>query len=283
MTQKTLSLLLGVVTILCWGSLATFGSLTVHLPPFYVLGVSFIIGAVPAVFRFREMFPPWPTFLWGVGGYFGYHFLLFYAFRFAPSIEANLINYLWPIILVLLAPVVFPEEKLRSYHIVGGLLSVLGCVVLVLGKDGVPKAENFPGHLLAFGAAVTWPLYSLGKKRLPPTSVWAVGSFCLGAGVLCLLTHAAIEPRVVLQLPDALKLLFMGAGPFGLAFYCWDMALARGDARILGALAYLTPVLSTLGLVTFGGQELGPRGIVAVVLIVLGASTGLLDFFPRNR
>jgi drug/metabolite transporter (DMT)-like permease len=147
----------------------------------------------------------------------------------------------------------------------------------------VPKTENLVGYLLALGAALTWPIYSLVKKRLPPTSVWAIGSFCFGAGVLCLLTHAWIEPRVVLQPADALKLLFMGAGPFGLAFYCWDAALARGDARVLGALAYLTPVLSTLGLVIFGGQELQQETLMAMVLIVLGASAGLLDFFPRNR
>ncbi len=283
MTQKTLSLFLGIITILLWGSLATFGSLTVHLPPFYVLGVAFMIGSLPALFRFREMFPPLPVFLWGVGGYFGYHFFLFYAFRFAPSVEANLINYLWPVILVLLAPVAFPKEKLRSYHVVGGLLSVLGCMVLVMGKGDLPKTENLVGYLLALGAAITWPVYSIGKKRFPPTSVWAIGSFCFGAGILCLLTHAWIEPRVVLQSADALKILFMGAGPFGLAFYCWDGALARGDARVLGALAYLTPVLSTLGLVIFGGQELSQEVLVAMALIVLGASAGLLDFFPRNR
>lgn len=283
MNQKTQSLILGIITILCWGSLATFGNLLIHLPPFYILGVVFLIGAVPAFFHPREMFPHWKTLLVGVAGYFGYHFFLFYAFRFAPAIEANLINYLWPVIMVLLSSVAFPQEKLRSYHIIGAILAVIGSVLLVSGKGLELKGENLKGYFLAFLAALSWPLYSIGKKKLPPTSVWAIGSFCLLSGILCLLTHAALEPHVVLNPRDAVLLFVMGIGPFGIAFYCWDVALRKGDAKVMGALAYATPVLSTLGLVFFAGQEVSSLTLVAMVLIIGGASTGLLDFLPRNQ
>lgn len=229
------------------------------------------------------MFPHWKILLWGVLGYFGYHFFLFYAFRFAPAIEANLINYLWPVIMVILTPVVFPEQKLKTYHIGGAILSVIGSVFLVAGKGGELKTENIIGYVLALGAAITWPVYSIGKKKLPATSVWAIGSFCLFSGILCLLTHYLIEPRVVLQADDAWKLLIMGIGPFGVAFYCWDVALRMGDSRVMGALAYLTPVLSTLGLVLFAGQEMVTTTFIAMLLIIGGASAGLLDFFPLKR
>lgn len=283
MNQKKLSLILGIITICCWGSLATFGNLLLHLPPFYVLGVTFLIGSIPAFFKWREMFPHWKILLWGVLGYFGYHFFLFYAFRFAPAIEANLINYLWPVIMVILTPVFFPEQKLKFYHIGGAILSVIGSVFLVVGKGGELRIENVIGYILALGAAITWPVYSIGKKKLPATSVWAIGSFCLISGILCLMTHAMIEPRVVLQMEDAWKLLIMGIGPFGVAFYCWDVALRMGDSRVMGALAYLTPVLSTLGLVLFAGQEMVVTTFIAMVLIIGGASAGLLDFFPLKR
>lgn len=282
MNQKR-ALALGIITIICWGSLATFGNLLLHLPPFYILGVTFLIGSLPGLFKFREMFPPLKVLLLGVGGYFGYHFFLFYAFRFAPAIEANLINYLWPVIMVLLTPVAFREAKLKAYHIIGAILSVIGCVVLVSGQLGSIRAENIKGYLLAFGAALTWPLYSIGKKKLPATSVWAIGSFCLIAGILSFITHILIEPRVVLQLNDAILLVIMGLGPFGIAFYCWDIALREGDARVMGALAYLTPVLSTLGLVLFAGQSMSSTTFVAMILIIGGASAGLLDFLPSKR
>jgi hypothetical protein len=44
---------------------------------------------------------------------FGFHFLLFMALRLAPPIEANLVNYLWPLLIVLLTPLVLPGYAQR--------------------------------------------------------------------------------------------------------------------------------------------------------------------------
>lgn len=282
MDRKKLSILLGVLTIICWGSLATLGNLLIHLPPFYILGVTFLLGSLPGLVRPKEMFPPFKTLLLGVSGFFGYHFFLFYSFRFAPALEANLINYLWPVLMVLFTPLFFSQAKLKSYHLVGGCLAVVGSVVLVAGKGGELRMENLKGYLLALGAAFSWPLYSLGKKKLPATSVWSIGSFCLVSGLLSFFTHFLLEPRVVLQFHDAWKLFLLGVGPFGLAFYTWDLSLRWGDPRVIGALSYLTPIISTLGLVFFAGQELTETILLAMALIIGGASAGLLDFFPRK-
>lgn len=283
MNQSTQSIVLGLLAILCWGSLATLGNLLIHLPPFYLLGVTFLLGSMPAWIKPKELFPDWKTSLWGIGGYFAYHFFLFYSFRFAPAVEANLINYLWPMIMVLISPIFFPGTKLKFYHFIGAGLAAAGCAVLVWSKGADLKLENMKGYILAFCAALSWPLYSIVKKRMTATSVFSVGGFCLGAGVLCLITHAVIEPRVVLQWHDAWIILLMGVGPFGIAFYAWDMALARGDTRVIGALSYLTPVLSTLGLVLFAGQSLNFYSTLAMILIIGGASSGLLDFLPSHK
>jgi drug/metabolite transporter (DMT)-like permease len=241
------------------------------------------LGSIPAWFRPSEMFPSWKILLLGVAGYFGYHFFLFYAFRYAPAIEANLINYLWPVLMVILTPLFYPEQKLKSYHLIGAAFSVIGCVFLVFGKGGQMKMDNIIGYIFALLAAITWPLYSIGKKKMPATPIWAIGGLCFISGILCFTTHALIEPRVVLQFEDAWKLILMGIGPFGVAFYCWDVAVKYGDSRVMGALAYLTPVISTLGLVFFTDQEMFSTTFVAMLLIIGGASAGLLDFFPSRR
>lgn len=265
-------------TIVLWGSLATFSNLLIHLPPFYTLGVSFIIGSLLSLGNVKEMFPSMKLLLFGTAGYFGYHFFLFFAFRYAPAVEANLINYLWPVLMVMFTPF-FEKATLRWYHYLGASLSILGCLLLV---SNAPReslsGEEYKGYFLAFMAALTWPLYSLGRKKLPATSVWSIGGICLSAGVLCLMTHALVEPPVSVTIADILKLLFLGIGPFGLAFYFWDIATRSGDSRVLGALAYLTPVISTLGLVFFAGKDFTMISLIAMILITGGASLGLLDF-----
>jgi len=274
------SLGLGLITILCWGSLATLAKWLIYLPPFYLLGMSFMIGSLPGFLHPKKMFPDLKTSLWGIAGYFFYHFFLFYSFRFAPAIEANLINYLWPILLVLMTPLFFKEVKLRFYHFIGATLAIIGCYVLVMGEGIEIKSENMKGYLLALSAALTWPLYSLVKKKLPDVSVWAISGFCLGASILSFITHFLIEPPVSFEWHTLWPLLILGLGPFGLAFYTWDLALKKGDARVIGALSYLTPVLSTLGLVIFANEKLYGMRIVAMILIIGGASTGVLDFLP---
>jgi drug/metabolite transporter (DMT)-like permease len=230
------------------------------------------------------MFPSMKLLFFGTAGYFGYHFFLFYAFRFAPAVEANLINYLWPVLMVMMAPLFERNTQLRWYHFTGAFLSIIGCLFLVSGAPAESTTgEEAKGYVLALLAALTWPVYSLGRKKFPATSVWSIGGFCLSTGILCLITHALIEPKVVVTFSEGWKLVCMGLGPFGLAFYFWDTATREGDARVLGALAYLTPVISTLGLVFFAGKNFTWSSFLAMFLITGGACLGLLDFRVRKQ
>jgi hypothetical protein len=51
-------------------------------------------------------------------------------------------------------------------------------------------------------------------------------------------------------------------------------ALKRGDARAIGTLAYLTPLLSTAWLALFGAGRLGWQAVLALMLILGGAWLG---------
>ena len=69
----------------------------------------------------------------------------------------------------------------------------------------------------------------------------------------------------------------------GAAFVTWYLALRDGDPRRIGALAYLTPLLSTLLLVWLNGEQLTPRHLLAGALIMGGALLGLLVKTPGSR
>ena len=66
----------------------------------------------------------------------------------------------------------------------------------------------------------------------------------------------------------------LGLGPLGAAFFLWDAALKRGDARKIGLLSFITPLLSTLLLLTARGETPGLHVLAAAVLIVGAAVVG---------
>jgi drug/metabolite transporter (DMT)-like permease len=271
---------LALLTIVQWGFLALLASRLDHIPPLLLTGVALCVGGLIASPHYRSWRLPWRTFAVGVYGLFGYHFLLFTAFRLAPVVEANLINYLWPLLTVIGTPIFFSGHRLHWFHILGSLAGLAGAVLIVSGGRLELDQVALPGYLCAGGAAIVWSSYSLLTKRLPPFPTPAVGGFCLASGILALLFHILLEaPPDEVAGSDVFWLLLIGIGPLGLAFFTWDAALKKGDPRVLGALAYLTPLLSTLALVTFGGLPFTRTTAIAMVLIVAGAMTGSLDLF----
>ena len=110
--------------------------------------------------------------------------------------------------------------------------------------------------------------FSLLVRRVPPFSSWAIGGFALSSGILSLVCHALFEARAAFMAGDGWKLLALGLGPMGTAFYLWDVAMKRGDPRVIGVLAYATPVLSTALLLVVTSRLLTVALAGATALIV---------------
>jgi drug/metabolite transporter (DMT)-like permease len=261
---------LALGAILLWSTLASLGVALAHVPPFLLTGLALVIGSVPAWPLARSWRAPWSTLLLGVYGLFGFHFLLFVALRHAPPVEANLVNYLWPLLIVVLAPALLPGLTLRPVHIGAALAGFAGAAMAIVGGRGWSGGFAW-GYLAALGSAFIWASYSLLTRRVPQFPTAVVGLFALVSGLLALLCHAAFEPAVDLSMRDGLLLAATGLGPLGAAFYLWDAALKRGDPRTIGILSYLTPLASTLLLVATTGRPL-TVWIGAAALLIVGAA-----------
>jgi drug/metabolite transporter (DMT)-like permease len=249
------------------------------MPPFLLVGAALLIGSLVSVHRIREWRAPWKVVALGVYGLFAYHLALFVALRNAPAVEANLINYLWPLLIVVLTPLFVRGKRLTARHVIAALLGFTGAALLVTGGKFAFEWQYATGYALALCAALIWSTYSLATSRLGAVPTVMVGLFCAVSGLLALICHALFEPRYEIAHADWPWLIALGLGPMGLAFFAWDAALKRGDPRSIGLLSYLTPLLSTLVLALGGGMLTGLT-IAAMVLIIGGALLG--TWAPKN-
>ena len=269
---------LGAITL--WVSLAALGVTLQHVPPFMLTGISLLIGSLVALplsgLNWRVWRLPWPTLALGVYGLFGYHFLLFMALRHAPPVQANLVNYLWPLGMVVMAPLFLPGTKLTRKHLVAAIVGFTGAALAITGGQGLSSLVDAPswGYLWALAAAFVWASYSLMTQRVAAYPTSALGLFGLVSGLLALLCHFGLEPAVALSSRDWICLIATGLGPLGTAFYLWDAALKRGDARHIGLLSFLTPLGSTCALLLVRGEALSLSTVGAAVLIVGAAWVG---------
>lgn len=260
--------------ILLWASLAPLGVALQHLPPFLLTGVALLIGSVPTwplVLRNPRCWkvPP-STLALGVYGLFGFHFLLFIALRHAPPVQANLVNYLWPLFIVALAPFLLKGVQLRWNHVLAALLGLAGAVLAITGGQSLSAAWAW-GYPLALCSAMVWASYSLLTRRVSPFPTSAVGLFGLVSGLLSLLCHLILEDAAVIGGADWLRILLLGLGPLGLAFLFWDRAMKNGDPRQIGILSYLTPLASTALLIWATSQPF-TLAIALAALLIAGAA-----------
>jgi drug/metabolite transporter (DMT)-like permease len=264
--------------IIIWSTLAILGFYTKNVPSLQLLAIALTTSGLSSLVIIKEFNVPLKTLLIGVGGIFGYHYFIFTSYKFAPIVEANLLNYLWPLLIVFLSPVLLKKYKLRSHHIVGTLLGFTGAFLIFTGGRISFDFKYLPGYLLATIAAIIWSLYSLMMKRIEhfPTSV--IGLFCLISGVLSfIIMFITGQSFYYPSSTEWVSMILLGVGPMGLAFFLWDKALKEGDPRIVGSLSYLTPFVSTLWLVILGGLELNLISSLAMILLVFGSLIGSKD------
>jgi drug/metabolite transporter (DMT)-like permease len=282
--------LIGLTAILMWSLLAVLTVATGKIPAFQLAAMTFAIGALVGpltwIGRPDAIYALWqPPVAWivGVGGLFGYHALYFLALRFAPPAEAGLLNYLWPLLIVLFSSLL-PGERLASHHIIGAMLGLAGTVLLLAGT---PAAHFESGHvaglIAAFVAAFVWAAYSVLSRKLKSVPTDAVAGFCLATALLAALVHGMVEVTVW---PDTtaqwLAIAALGVGPVGAAFYAWDIGMKRGDIRVLGAASYATPLLSTAFLILAGFAEPSTGIVIAAVLIAGGGLIAARDMIGRR-
>lgn len=282
--------LTGFAAIAAWAFLALLTDLSGGVPPFQLLAIAFAIGALPGLTAMLLQPERWmalrqPPSIWalGVGGLFGYHFCYFTALANAPPVDASLIAYLWPLLIVL-GSALMPGERLAWHHVAGALLGLCGAALIVTKGGAVSFEARYAfGYAMAALCALIWAAYSLLSRRNASVPTDTVTGFCLVTSILGFACHLAFEqtawPSTARQW---LAVVLLGLFPLGLAFMAWDRGVKRGNIQILGAASYAAPLLSTLILISAGRAELTQTTILACLLITGGAVLAAKDMILRG-
>jgi drug/metabolite transporter (DMT)-like permease len=199
-------------------------------------------------------------------------------------VEANLLNYTWPLLIVLVAAPL-RGLPLGPRRLLGVALGAAGAGLLIgVGGGAEFRAEAALGFACAIGSALIWAFYSVlaGTPRFAAVPTEAVAGFCLASAALAFAGHLAFEagPAAPPTATQWVAVALLGLGPMGAAFFLWDVGMKRGDPRLLGTLGYATPVASTLLLAGLGLGALTWQAGLAAALVAGG---GLLAATAKER
>jgi len=215
---------------------------------------------------------------WGVTIY---TILLTLAFGLAPDRDigqVNLLNYLWPIWIVLLAMGLL-DERPRAFLTAGGALLGFAGVALARGVESFthPPQTLWP-HLMALAGGFFWALYCvlLKRWRIPEEQGGTAFHFAVCAVLAAALATLRGEWRAWPGLtPQALFwILFGGIGPVGLGYHWWEIGVKRGAVHLIGLLAYFIPIGSSILIGLFFRSSMSAGLIPGAILIALGAWLG---------
>lgn len=288
--SKTFSTLIGFAAVLTWAFMALLSAAAGPIPPFQLAAMSFflggMVGVVSWIFRpsaIKSLRQPWQVWAFGVTGLTVYHCAYFFAIQSAPPVEASLIAYLWPLLIVVFASFL-PGEKLRLHHVAGVLLGLVGVVAIITKGGQVGFAGGvLPGHIIAFFCAFVWSGYSVLSRRFGKVPVDVVAGYCLVTAVVCLLLHLALEPTVwPASAGQWMAVAALGAIPLGAGFYAWDYGCKHGDIMVLGALSYIAPLISVIALIGFGFGEFHWSVALSCGLILAGALISAKDMLFKR-
>ena len=276
---KTIANLQGYMAILLWSFSAYFISLTTQLPTLLVAGLSSVAGfsffaitwsrkKEKLQVAFRQPWQIWLLYFAAVVAYRGFYFA---GLKTAPIVEANLLNYLWPL-LILLFSSLLDHQRMAKKTYVGAICCFIGIICIGLSK-GNGSLTFEAGHIFAILAAITWGGYSVMTRRFPAAPIDMIGLMHFIAAFLFILSHSLFEPPVdwvQTSWTNVFGVLGLGLS-MSLGYSLWDRAMTHGSREKVAVAAYYTPLLSTFWLIALGSSHLTGLTLLAAVLILGGS------------
>lgn len=274
--------LYAILTVFIWGTMATVGKILVSNIPslealcigsafafLFLLIVNIKNGTIKELGKYRVKDY---AIMAGLGfiGLFLYSGLYYYGLTQLSSQEACIVNYLWPMMLVLFSTIIL-KEKLTVVKAVAMISSFIGVVILSVGSGASGNGNVMLGIGSCVIAAACYGLFSVLNKKANYDQNIAMMVMWLIVAVCSAVFGLAIEDWKPVVGVQWLGMLWMGVVVNAIAYLIWALALNadKNSARIAN-LAYLTPFLSLIISAVVLKEQIQGRALIAFVFIIGG-------------
>lgn len=203
-------------------------------------------------------------------GIFAYNALYFYGLSQLSSQTACILNYLWPVMLVVFSCLIL-KEKLTGWKMLAILCSFIGVVILTADGSSMEGGHTVLGAAACILDAVAYGLFCVLNKNddidqgVMMTVAWTVSA--VFSTVFGLLTEQWV-PVSAAQYPG---FLWLGIVPNAAGYLLWALALKSADeTSSVSNYAFAVPFLSLFVSALLLHERIRLNAVLALVFIVGG-------------
>ena len=284
MKENNKAIALAMAAVLSWSTVATaFKIALTHLTHFEMLLVASITSLIifALVLTIQRKWGEVKTLSRRMWGYFAllgllnpmaYYLVLFKSYDLLPAQVAQPVNYIWPVLLVILLAV-FTRQDIPAKKYIGMLVSLGGLIIISaggkqIGDTAISASGLILGIMSAFLWATYWMVNNKNKDRADAT-VACFMSFLFGS--IYLVAIAMVIGVNLNTLPGILSGMYVGAFEMGIPFICFGLAIRKTtNPALINQLCYLSPFLSLFFVSTILGEQIVPTTYIGLILIVAG-------------
>ena len=197
------------------------------------------------------------------------------ALRFTTATNVSLIVCSCPLFAMLIIGMFYKSERFASRQMLGSLLALLGMAIVVLNGHFVLHLSPL-GDTLAFGACLSWALYSLLMKPVMYRySALFITRKVFFYGVLTILPYYLVVPgmpslEVLLRPTVMANLFFLGCVASMLCYLTWSWCMARLGAVKCTNWVYLNPITTIVFAWLILDEQITSYFLIGAVFILLG-------------
>jgi len=202
---------------------------------------------------------------------FLYYVILFKAYTLLPAQIAQPLNFVWPIVLVLLSIPIL-KQKIGFKSFVALIVSFIG--VYFISSQGQLFNHQFAdplGVTLALSTSVVWALFWLYNMKDQRDEVLKLFLNFMFAFIFILALTIKESSVIPQNVEGVLTAIYIGLFEMGITFVIWLKALKlAGRTDKIGNLIYLTPFCSLVFIHLFLGEKIYLTTILGLILIISG-------------